>query len=80
MSNDTINKLAKHICRHRKHAGLSQAALATYAGVGKTVIYDLEHEKSTVQFLTLLKVLKVLNIEIEFNSPLINHEQNDATS
>lgn len=63
--------LAEIIRQHRKQAGLSQIDLAKYAGVGKTVIYDIEHGKESIQLNTLLKVLSVLNIQIQLSSPLI---------
>lgn len=56
---------------HRKKSGLSQQELAKLAGVGKTVIFDLEHGKMTVQLDTLLRILDALNIEIRISSPLI---------
>jgi y4mF family transcriptional regulator len=56
---------------HRKKSGLTQKQLADLAGVGKTVIFDIEKGKETIQFSTLQKVLNVLNITIEFKSPLI---------
>jgi transcriptional regulator with XRE-family HTH domain len=49
---------------------LSQAGLAKLAGVGKTVVFDLEHGKETVQLDTLKKVLAVLNIRLELRSPV----------
>jgi HTH-type transcriptional regulator/antitoxin HipB len=57
---------------HRKKAGLSQQELAKFAGVGKTVVFDLEQGKSSIQFDTLSKILAVLNIEIIFDSPLMS--------
>ena len=48
----------------RKKSGLTQQGLAMLAGVGKTVVFDLEHGKASVQLDTLLKVLKVLNIKL----------------
>ncbi len=63
---------------HRKKAGLHQIALAELAGVGKTVIFDIEKGKETVKFKTLISVLTVLNIKIELQSPLMkmfNHEK-----
>jgi hypothetical protein len=39
--------------------------------VGKTVVWDLEHGKESVQWDTLQKVLRVLNISIEWRSPLL---------
>ncbi len=66
---------------HRKRAGLSRVDLATIAGVGKTVIYDIEHGKETVQFRSLARVLDALNISISFDSPLMSTyiEEHDAT-
>jgi predicted transcriptional regulator len=45
--------------------------LADLAGVGKTVIYDIEKGKETIRYSTLLKVLRALNISIVFTSPLM---------
>ena len=56
---------------HRKRTSLTQAELAKLAGVGKTVIFDLESGKRSVQMDTLIKVLNVLNIEMRFFSPLM---------
>jgi len=56
-----------HYCR--KQSGLSQQALAKLAGVGKTVVFDIEKGKETVQLNTLLKILDVLNIRIKFETP-----------
>jgi y4mF family transcriptional regulator len=56
---------------HRKIAGISQQQLADLAGVGKTVVFDIEKGKMTIRYETLLKVLHVLNIKIEFRSPLM---------
>lgn len=58
---------------HRKKAGLSRNELADLAGVGKTVIFDIEHGKATVQFQSLAKVLETLNIHLTFESPF-KHE------
>ncbi len=57
---------------HRKESGLSQAKLAELAGVGKTVVFDVEKGKLTVRLNTLLKIVNVLNIKIDFHSPLMN--------
>ena len=62
---------------HRKRAGLSQKDLADLAGVGKTVIFDIEKGKETVKLITLMKVLDTLNIRMEFNSPLMNEFNNN---
>jgi len=56
---------------HRKKSGLTRKQLADLAGVGKTVIYDIEKGKETIRFSTLQKVLKILNIKIIYTSPLM---------
>ena len=65
------HKISEIILFHRKESGLSRNQLADLAGVGKTVIYDIEKGKETIQFSTLQKVLKALNIKIVFTSPLM---------
>ena len=67
-----LQTLAEIIKMHRKAAGLSRAQLAEMAGVGKTVIYDIEKGKESIRLNTLQKVLKVLNIKIELTSPLMD--------
>ena len=66
-----VLEIKKVVRFHRKKSGLSQAELGQLGGVGKTVVFDIEHGKMTVQLDTLLKVLKVLNIQIEFKGPLM---------
>jgi y4mF family transcriptional regulator len=66
-------KLADVIRLHRKAAKLSRVQLAELAGVGKTVVYDIEKGKESVQLDTLRKILKVLNIKIVLTSPLIEN-------
>jgi y4mF family transcriptional regulator len=63
-------KLADIILFHRKHSGLTQQELAELAGVGKNMVYQLESGKQSVRLKNLLKVLRVLNIELDFQSPL----------
>lgn len=63
--------LANIVKTHRKKSGLTQLQLAELAGVGKTVVFDIEHGKSTVQLLTLQKVLHTLNIKLFCASPLL---------
>ena len=43
------------------------------AGVGKTVVFDIEHGKETVQFESFQKVCSVLNIDIKLESPLMDY-------
>ena len=72
IDDNTIERFGEIIQLHRKKAGLSRIDLAMIAGVGKTVIYDIEHGKKTLRFNTLLKVLKALNISISIDSPLMD--------
>jgi HTH-type transcriptional regulator / antitoxin HipB len=69
--------LAQFIKKHRKAAGLSQLQLAELAGVGKTVVFDLEKQKETVQLNTLRKILTALNIKVLLISPLSKNETID---
>jgi HTH-type transcriptional regulator/antitoxin HipB len=69
--------LTRLIQSHRQKAGLTQAQLAKLAGVGKTVVWDLEHGKESVQWDTLRKIFRVLSITVEWHSPLL---QRTATS
>jgi HTH-type transcriptional regulator/antitoxin HipB len=71
-----FQEFSKVIRLHRKAARLSRVALAELAGVGKTVIYDIEKGKESVQLDTLQKVLKVLNIKIVLTSPFMDDNQN----
>lgn len=67
------NELADIIRIHRKEAELSRIQLAELAGVGKTVIYDIEKGKESVRLDTLRKILKVLNIKVGLTSPLMEN-------
>jgi len=68
--------IADIIKMHRRAAKLSRIRLAEIAGVGKTVIYDIENGKESVRLNTLKKILKVLNIKIVLTSPVIDNIQN----
>lgn len=68
MNSKSIGKI---IYAHRKKSGLTQKQLADIAGIGKTVVYDIEKGKETVRLNTLLKILSALNIKIKFDSPLM---------
>lgn len=67
-----IEQLGDIIRYHRKRAGLSQKSLADIAGVGKTVVFDIEKGKETVQLKSIFLVLEVLNISVILNSPLMD--------
>ncbi|MFO7574706.1 MAG: helix-turn-helix domain-containing protein [Bacteroidales bacterium] len=64
-------EVAEIVRLHRKAARLSREQLAELSGVGKTVIYDIEKGKETIQLDTLRKIFKVLNIKIILTSPLM---------
>jgi y4mF family transcriptional regulator len=66
-----FDEIAHAVLTHRKAAGLTQKQLADLAGVGKTVVFDIEKAKSSVRFDTLMKVLAALSIEIRLDSPLV---------
>ncbi|MEI6789589.1 MAG: helix-turn-helix domain-containing protein [Myxococcaceae bacterium] len=57
---------------HRRRSGLTQAQLALLAGVGKTVVFDAEHGKLSIQIDTLSKILDALNISWHFRGPLMD--------
>ncbi|MDZ7635684.1 MAG: helix-turn-helix domain-containing protein [Bacteroidales bacterium] len=69
-------ELAEVVRLHRKAARLSRVQLAELAGVGKTVIYDIEKGKESVRLDTLGRILKVLNIKITLTSPLMENLKN----
>ncbi len=71
-----IGEIVKY---HRKISGLSRVDCARLAGIGKTVIYDIEHGKDTIQFKTLHKLFKVLNIRVELASPLMKNYLNEKS-
>lgn len=68
----TSKQIGKIIIFHRKKSKLTQKQLADLAGVGKTVVFDIEKGKETIQLNSLLGVLSVLNIKLEMKSPLIH--------
>lgn len=61
--------IGKIIHYHRKRFNLTQQELAHQAGLGKTVIFDIEKGKASVQLDTLLKILEVLEIKISYSGP-----------
>ena len=71
---NSFQNLAIKIKKTRKLAGLSQLELAQKAGVGKTLIFNLEHGSLKLSFENLLKVLKILNIQIEYKLPFDSSE------
>ena len=75
-----MKSIGEIIREHRRVSGLSRVELATIAGVGKTVVFDLEHHKLSIRYDTLLKVLAALNIRITFDSPLLPKARGDETA
>ena len=71
MKSEDIGKTVRYF---RKQSGLSQQQLAILAGVGKTVIFDIEKGKPTVQLNSLLKTLDALNIQLKFETPFTPEE------
>lgn len=66
LNNKTLSEAIKS---NRKRAGLSQLELAELAGVGKTLVFNIENGRINVQLENLLKVLNVLNIKIQIEEP-----------
>jgi HTH-type transcriptional regulator / antitoxin HipB len=75
MKNKELQSQAQEMGRmvrfHRKRSGLTQQEAAKLAGIGKAALFDIEHGKTTVQLDTLMKLFAVLNIKLQFNSPLM---------
>ncbi len=69
---NNIERIGEIIRFHRQKSGLSRQQLATFAGVGKTTIFDLENGKLGIRLTTLLKILDILNIRIRLDGPLIS--------
>jgi HTH-type transcriptional regulator / antitoxin HipB len=64
--------LGRIVRYHRKRARLSRAAFSELAGIGTTVIYELEHGKPTVQFDVVQSVLRTLNLTLLVDGPLVD--------
>ena len=76
MDRERIGKMIRY---HRKMADLTQEEVGKLAELGKTVVFDIEKGKLTVKLSTLLKLLKVLNIQMTFNSPLMEFFENEKS-
>lgn len=74
----TSDEIAKIVHYYRKQSGLTQHELAKLAGLGKTVVFDIEKGKATVQLNSLLKVLDILNIEMKFETPFTQPQENNS--
>lgn len=60
----TTSDLGNIIRRERRRRDLSQAELAAKAGTGRRFVSELEGGKPTIEFDRLLKVCKVLGVDI----------------
>jgi HTH-type transcriptional regulator / antitoxin HipB len=67
-----VQQIGHMIRFHRKKSGLTQEELGKLAGLGKTVVFDIEKGKTSVRMSTLVKLLAVLNISLAFQSPLMH--------
>lgn len=65
------NTLSEIVRLHREVAQLTRRELSLLAGVGTTVIFDIEHGKESIRFDTLAKVLTALNISLQYDSPVL---------
>jgi HTH-type transcriptional regulator / antitoxin HipB len=78
-------KIGNIIRYHRKEARISQKELANLAEIGKTAVFEIEKGESNYRIETLLHILDVLNIKMQFESPLMEiwkekHETNSSES
>ena len=72
--------LANMAIWHRKKSKMSQQDLALAANVSRTAVQRLENGQLTIQLDTLLKIFNVLNIQITFEGPLIEHYKKAITN
>ncbi len=73
-------QLASLIAFHRKEAGLSQAELASHAGVSRYVVQDLEAGTGRTTWGKLQAVLRVLNLRLEPEGPLVKTWRENLSS
>ena len=71
MKANTSNTIGDIVRFHRRSGGLSQHELADLARIGKTSVFDIEKGKPTVRLATLMAVLRVLNIDMALEGPLM---------
>ena len=72
MEGASARRIGEAVRHHRQRGGLSQRDLADLAGVGKTSVFDIEKGKPTVRLATLMAVLRVLNITLIMDGPLMD--------
>ena len=76
---DGIRQLGDLVRKTRKMAGLTQLELAEMAGIGKTLVFDIEKGHQSIQLINLIKILDVLNIKIDLKLPLLDLEEKPET-
>ena len=59
----------KEVKRYRKKLKISRNKFSELAGLGKTVIYDVENAKPTCRTNTIIKIAKNLGMEIALILP-----------
>ena len=72
INKQNLSDLGKIILYHRKKGNFSRSELADMAGVGQTVIYEVEKGKITIRSEIMFKILDALNIRIALTSPFID--------
>ena len=75
---DFTRRLGQIVLFHRKKAGLTREKLCEFAGVSRGVLIAIEKGDGNPKLSSLLAVFGVLNIRMEFASPLM--EAFDAQS
>ena len=65
-------QLGHLISFHRKKAGLTQVGLAEMADVSRSVVQDLEAGKGRTLWIHIEAILKILNIELQPEGPLVS--------
>lgn len=70
-NNDDFLQLPHKVRQARKLAGLTQLELAEKAGVGKSLVFNLEKGSAKISLENIFKILKVLNIKTEFTLPFL---------
>ena len=68
-----LDLLGEAIKQARKERNLTQEELGRLVGVQKAQISKLENSLTDARFETVIKVFKALNVKINFNVELLNH-------
>jgi DNA-binding XRE family transcriptional regulator len=63
--NSDLKKLGANIAKLRKNSGISQDDLALEAEIGRRTVERLEVGETDVRFTTLVKIAKVLNVDVK---------------